>query len=114
MLLLQLPGAPVRRRLVLRPNPSAAERCDGRPRVGTRSTVASRVLGPDGTHLASYGTSAGVDTVGGLSGDLRGVLVDDANNRVYVADALQNQVEVFSLTGRPLFHLGGRAPTAAS
>lgn len=65
------------------------------------------VLSADGTLVRTMGTSAGPDVVGGLSGDLRDVLVDDATGRVYVSDALQNQVEVFAADGTPLFHLGG-------
>ncbi len=65
------------------------------------------VLSADGQLLRTMGTSAGPDVVGGLSGDLRDVLVDDDNGRVYVSDALQNQIEVFSTDGTPLFHFGG-------
>lgn len=65
------------------------------------------VLSPDGQLVRTMGTSAGPETVGGLSGDLRDVVVDDATGRVYVSDALQNQVEVFSSAGTPLFHFGG-------
>ena len=46
-------------------------------------------------------------TVGGLSGDLRSILVDDESGLLYVADALQNQIEAFSLDGTPRFHFGG-------
>lgn len=65
------------------------------------------VLGPDGTLLRTLGTSSGSETLGGLSGDLRDVLVDEAAGRLYVSDALQNQVEAFALDGTPLFHVGG-------
>lgn len=70
------------------------------------------VLGPDGQLLRTMGTSAGAGTVGGLSGDLRDVLVDDTTGRVYVSDALQNQVEVFAADGTPLLHLGGEGTDA--
>jgi DNA-binding beta-propeller fold protein YncE len=66
-----------------------------------------QVLSPDGRLLRSMGSFGGADTVGGLSGDLRSVLVDDETGLVYVADALQNQIEVFSLDGTPRFHFGG-------
>ena len=66
-----------------------------------------QIMAPDGSYYGSIGSAGGVDQVGGLSGDLRGVLVDDANQRIYVADALQNQIEVFSFSGTPLFHFGG-------
>jgi len=65
------------------------------------------VLSADGQLVRTIGTSGGPDVVGGLSGDLRDVLVDDENGRVYVVDALQNQIEVFGLNGAPLFHIGG-------
>lgn len=66
-----------------------------------------QVLAPDGQWLRSIGGAGSVDAVGGLSGDLRGVLVDDASGRLYAVDALQNQVEVFDVGGTPLFHFGG-------
>ena len=66
-----------------------------------------QIMAPDGSYYGSIGSAGGVDQVGGLSGDLRGVLIDDANQRIYVADALQNQIEVFSFSGTPLFHFGG-------
>ncbi len=65
------------------------------------------VLSDQGELIRSIGTSGGVETVGALSGDLRSVLVDDQAGRLYVVDALQNQIEAFSLTGTPLFHFGG-------
>ncbi|HEY6567030.1 MAG TPA: Ig-like domain-containing protein, partial [Actinomycetota bacterium] len=66
-----------------------------------------QIMAPDGSYFGSIGSAGGVGQVGGLSGDLRGVLIDDANQRIYVADALQNQIEVFSFSGTPLFHFGG-------
>lgn len=70
------------------------------------------VLSAEGQLLRTIGTSAGPETPGGLSGDLRGVLVDDVGGRVYVADALHNQVEAFTLDGSSLFQAGdeGTAP----
>lgn len=65
------------------------------------------VLSPQGSLLATIGAPGGPEVPGGLSGDLRSVLVDDAGGRLYVVDALQNQVEAFALDGTPLFRAGG-------
>ncbi|MCW2764945.1 MAG: hypothetical protein JWO11_904 [Nocardioides sp.] len=65
------------------------------------------VLDAQGQLVRTIGSAGTVDTVGGLSGDLRSVLVDDQHRRLYVVDALQNQIEVFGLDGTPLFHFGG-------
>ncbi len=65
-----------------------------------------QVLSPDGVWLRSIGSAGGPEINGGLSGDLRSVLVDDEHSRMYVVDALQNQIEAFSLTGTPLFRIG--------
>ena len=80
---------------------------DGRVYVSDSINRRVLVLGAEGQLVRTMGLSAGSDVVGGLSGDLRDVLVDDATGRVYVSDALQNQVEVFSSDGTPLFHFGG-------
>ncbi len=80
---------------------------DGRVYVSDSINRRVLVLSTTGQLVRTMGISAGPDTVGGLSGDLRDVLVDDANGRVYVSDALQNQIEVFALDGTPLFHFGG-------
>ena len=66
-----------------------------------------QVLSPDGVWLRSIGSAAGPEVNGGLSGDLRSILIDDENSRMYVVDALQNQIEAFSLSGTPLFRIGG-------
>ena len=65
------------------------------------------VLSAEGALLRTIGTPGGPEQPGGLSGDLRSVLVDDAGGRLYVVDALQNQIEAFSLDGTPLFRAGG-------
>jgi DNA-binding beta-propeller fold protein YncE len=80
---------------------------DGRIYIADSINRRIQVLGSDGTYLRSIGTAGRADAVGGLSGDLRNLLVDDAHQRIYVADALQNQIEVFGFDGRPLFHFGG-------
>lgn len=67
-----------------------------------------QMLNPDGTYAGSFGFSGDDQTVGALSGDLRSVLVDDASGRVYVVDAMQSQIEVYSLSGTPLFHFGSQ------
>ncbi|MGB0101103.1 MAG: Ig-like domain-containing protein [Nocardioides sp.] len=80
---------------------------DGRVYVSDSINRRLLVLSPTGQLERTIGTSDGPGVVGGLSGDLRDVLVDDEHGRVYVSDALQNQVEVFSTTGTPLFTIGG-------
>lgn len=80
---------------------------DGRVYLADSINRRVLVLSADGQLQRTIGLSAGPDTVGGLSGDLRDVLVDDATGRIYVSDALQNQIEVFTPAGNPLFHLGG-------
>lgn len=67
-----------------------------------------QMLNPDGTYRGSFGFAGDDTTVGALSGDLRSVLVDDAAGRVYVVDALQSQIEVYTLEGAPLFHFGSQ------
>lgn len=67
-----------------------------------------QMLNPDGTYRGSFGFAGDDQTVGALSGDLRSVLVDDSTGRVYVVDALQSQIEVYSLNGTPLFHFGSQ------
>ncbi|WP_243058101.1 Ig-like domain-containing protein [Nocardioides sp. SR21] len=80
---------------------------DGRIYVSDSINRRVLVLDPDGHLVRTIGLSGDVSVVGGLSGDLRSVLVDDEHGRLYVVDALQNQVEVFGLDGTPLFHFGG-------
>ena len=66
-----------------------------------------QVLAADGTWLRSIGSAGDDTTVGALSGDLRSVLVDDASNRIFVVDAIQDQIEAYALNGTPLYHVGG-------
>jgi DNA-binding beta-propeller fold protein YncE len=80
---------------------------DGRIYLSDSINRRVQILGPDGSYLGSIGSAGGPEVVGGLSGDLRSVVVDDAAGRLYVIDAIQDQVEVFSLDGAPLFHVGG-------
>ena len=65
-----------------------------------------QMIAPDGAYFGSFGFAGDAATVGALSGDLRSVLVDDAVGRVYVVDAIQSQIEVYTLGGVPLFHFG--------
>ena len=64
------------------------------------------MIAADGAYFGSFGFAGDASTVGALSGDLRSVLVDDAVGRVYVVDAIQSQIEVYTLGGVPLFHFG--------
>ncbi len=65
-----------------------------------------QMIAPNGAYFGSFGFAGDSSTVGALSGDLRSVLVDDAVGRVYVVDAIQSQIEVYTLAGVPLFHFG--------
>jgi DNA-binding beta-propeller fold protein YncE len=65
-----------------------------------------QMIAADGAYFGSFGFAGDASTVGALSGDLRSVLVDDAVGRVYVVDAIQSQIEVYTLGGVPLFHFG--------
>jgi sugar lactone lactonase YvrE len=67
-----------------------------------------QMVAPDGSYWGSFGFAGDASTIGALSGDLRGVLVDDLIGRVYVVDAIQSQIEVYSTDGTPLFHFGGQ------
>ena len=65
-----------------------------------------QMIAADGAYFGSFGFAGDAGTVGALSGDLRSVIVDDAVGRVYVVDAIQSQIEVYTLAGVPLFHFG--------
>lgn len=80
---------------------------DGRVYLADAVNRRVQVLSPDGTLIRSIGTSGEADVPGALSGDLRSVVVDDEAGRLYVVDAVQDQVEVFDLDGRPLLQIGG-------
>ncbi len=56
-----------------------------------------RVFAPDGTLLDEIGGKG--KGPGLFNGDMRGVSLDEARNRLYVVDAAANQVEVFDLDG---------------
>lgn len=65
-----------------------------------------------GNHLYDFGTSGTPGVVGGLSGDVRGISLDEAADRAYVVDAADNQIEVYTLAGVPVTHWGGDGPAA--
>jgi len=68
------------------------------------------VFTTSGSYVRSFGSEG--SGVGGLSGDLRGMALDEANEVLYVSDTGSNQIEKFAFGGSPLAHWGGMANTA--
>jgi tripartite motif-containing protein 71 len=60
-----------------------------------------QVFSPDlSTYLRKFGTPGPTSCAGCLSGDLRGMAIDKANNWIYISDPAQGQVEKYTLGGQ--------------
>lgn len=80
---------------------------DGRVYASDSINRAVHVWDQAGNHLYDFGSDGPPSVVGGFSGDLRGIALDEAADRAYVVDAADNQVEAFTMAGVPVGHWGG-------
>lgn len=74
---------------------------DGRIFLSDATNRTVHVLGSDGVWL--YDIGSGQE----LSGDLRSVVLDESTRTMYVTDAMQDEIEVYSMSGPHLRTIGG-------